>query len=88
MKKPNGVSWTIPEQLVKDPISGLTIEFRVVGGVPRICLYKEDDLPVFREGMMREILFDGAQSTAGSAGTGGFCEPWHPDYGKYVPEGL
>lgn len=64
--KPNGAAWTIREQIVEDPASGLTFQFLVTTAAD--APYK---LKVFGDGLPfgnREIVFDAEGREAG-AGT-------------------
>ena len=61
--KPNGKVWTIQEQIVEDPASGLTLQFEVKEGSDApFRLRILGDLPFGN----REILFDRAGNETGS----------------------
>lgn len=67
--KPDAENWTIKEQIIEDPASGLTLLFKVMpDGNPRLQIF--GDLPLGN----REIIFDGNGEEAG-AGTAltGLC---------------
>ena len=71
--KPDGQQWTVQEQIVEDPASGLTFQFEVIqGSTARYRLRVFGDI---RFGN-REILFDneGKEAGAGTA-VSGFCRP-------------
>ena len=65
--KPDGVHVLVAEQIIEDPVSGLTIQFeRVADGTGRMRIY--GDLPYGN----REFVFDknGTEAGAGTALTG------------------
>lgn len=69
--KPEGQDWTIREQIVEDPASGLTFQFEVdPTGKRRFRIF--GNLPFGN----REIIFDqnGKEAGAGTAMTG-LCRP-------------
>jgi hypothetical protein len=71
--KPDALDWSIKEQIIEDPVSGLTFQFVAMPGSDapfRLRLY--GDLPYGN----REILFDetGAEAGAGTA-LQGACPP-------------
>ena len=71
--KPNGTKWMIVEQIVEDPVSGLTLQFETnpESSAPfRLRIF--GNLPYGN----REILFD-ADGEEAAAGTypGGVCRP-------------
>jgi len=71
--KPNGGMCLIREQIIEDPVSGLTIQFaHVPGSDAPFRLRIHGDLPYGD----RELLFNSAGEEAG-AGTalGGHCRP-------------
>lgn len=69
--KPNGKPWTIREQIIDDPASGLTLQFEVMpDGEPRLRLFGES-LPFGN----REIIFDTAGAEAGGGTYTGLCKP-------------
>ena len=70
--KPGGRKLNIAEQIIEDPVSGLTIQFAVApDGTSRLRLYGD----ALRFGN-RELLFDreGAEAGGGTALTD-FCQP-------------
>lgn len=70
--KPDCKSWTICEQIVEDPASGLTLQFEITSeGLPQLRVFGAA-LPFGN----REILFDknGAEAAAGTF-TGDLCRP-------------
>ncbi len=70
--KPDGGMWTVREQIVEDPASGLTFQFEVTpDGKTRLRIFGES-LPFGN----REIIFDqdGIEAAAGTA-TSGLCRP-------------
>ena len=70
--KPDGKGWTIREQIVEDPASGLILQFEISpDGTPQLRIFG-DILPFGN----REILFDqnGAEAAAGTF-TGDLCRP-------------
>ena len=79
--KPNGRKWIVREQIVEDPVSGLTIQFETVAN---------DDESPFRLRIFgdlphgnRELLFgrEGKRTGAGLA-VAGSCRPtWLVDLG-------
>lgn len=76
--KPDGRPWTVREQIVEDPASGLTIQFEVMpDGSPRLRLF--GDLPHGN----REIVFDHAGREVGAGtSTQGLCRPaWMTEVG-------
>ena len=65
--KPDGKMWSVKEQLIEDPVSGLAIQFeRLSCGSTRLRLF--GDLPFGN----REFIFDddGEEAGAGTATTG------------------
>jgi hypothetical protein len=75
--RPNAKPWTVKEQIVEDPASGLTFQFEVVPGSTaefRLLIYGET-LPFGN----REIVFDcdGVLAGGGTA-TRGLCKPAWP----------
>lgn len=72
MMKPNANKWTVCEQIIEDPVTGLTFQFEVMpDGEPRFR--------VFGKGLIfgnREFHFnvDGVKSGTGTV-TGGLCRP-------------
>jgi hypothetical protein len=66
--RPNGKMWSIREQIIEDPASGLTLQFEIrEDGRPQLLIFGES-LPFGN----REILFDhqGIETAGGSfAGT-------------------
>ena len=71
--KPDARPWTIQEQIVEDPVTGLTFQFEVLPGSDapfRLRIF--GDLPFGN----REILFDekGAEASAGTF-VAGLCRP-------------
>lgn len=70
--KPDGRAWTVREQIVEDPASGLTIQFEVMpDGEPRLRIFG-NALPFGN----REIVFDanGIEAGGGTV-TAGLCKP-------------
>jgi hypothetical protein len=70
--KPDGKFWTVREQIIEDPASGLTFQFEVMpDGKPRLRVFGDK----LRFGN-REIIFDenGEEAGAGTA-TAGLCRP-------------
>ena len=70
--KPDSKEWTIKEQIVEDPASGLAFQFEVMpNGEPRFRVYGES-LPFGN----REFVFNksGVKSGAGTT-TRGLCRP-------------
>ncbi len=71
--KDNAKDWTIKEQIIEDPVSGLTFQFEVIpSSTARYCLRIFGDLPHGN----REIIFDveGQEAGAGTA-VSGLCKP-------------
>ncbi len=71
--KPDGKAWSVREQIIEDPVSGLTFQFVVVPGSDapkRLLIF--GNLPYGN----REILFDerGVEAGAGTA-LNGSCRP-------------
>ena len=71
--KPNGINWTIKEQIIEDPVSGLTFQFETdpENDAPyRLRIF--GNLPYGN----REILFDvnGGEAAAGTY-PNGTCRP-------------
>jgi hypothetical protein len=68
----NAKTWSVREQIVEDPVTGLTFQFEVMPdrGLPVLRIY--GDLPFGN----REIIFSsqGEEAGAGSA-TSGVCRP-------------
>jgi len=67
----NNKVWTVRQQVIEDPASGLTIQFKLMpDGSPRLCIF--GDLPFGN----REFVFDkdGVEAGAGTALTGP-CKP-------------
>lgn len=70
--KVDGKPWSIKEQIVDDPASGLSFQFEIgPDGLPRLRLFG-DDLPFGN----REFVFDenGEEAGAGTY-TAGTCRP-------------
>jgi hypothetical protein len=71
--KPGGKQWTVCEQIIEDPVTGLTFQFEVVPGTS--APYR---LKVYGKVCCgnREILFDeqGRKAGAGTI-TAGTCKP-------------
>ena len=70
--KPDGKPWTVREQIVDDPVTGLTFQFEMTpGGEPRLRLFGTQ-LPNGN----REITFNARGEEAGAGtGTSGLCRP-------------
>ncbi len=69
--KPDAKDWVVKEQIIEDPVSGLTIQFAVdPEGLPRLVIF--GDLP---DGN-RDFIFgtDGIEAGAGT-GLSGVCAP-------------
>lgn len=69
--KPDAKWWSVREQIIEDPASGLTFQFEVMpDGSPRLRVF--GDLPFGN----REFVFnaDGEEAGAGTA-VGGLCRP-------------
>lgn len=71
--KDGAKDWTVKEQIIEDPASGLTIQFEVMpSSTARFRLRIFGDLPFGN----REILFDCEGQEAGSGTlTTGLCKP-------------
>jgi hypothetical protein len=70
--KPDGGLWTVREQIIEDPASGLTFQFELMpDGEPRFRVFGKA-LPFGN----REIIFD-KNGVEGGAGTvaAGLCRP-------------
>lgn len=70
-KKPKAQDWTVKEQIIDDPASGLMIQFETgADGLPRLRIFGE--LPFGN----REFIFDpeGVEAGAGTV-TVGACRP-------------
>lgn len=71
--KPNASNWTIKEQIIEDPVSGLTFQFEVdleSSAPARLRIF--GNLPFGN----REIIFDQSGNEAGSGTVlGGLCRP-------------
>ena len=72
--KPNAQDWTIKEQIIEDPVTGLTFQFYVNDKAPE-CPMR---FVIYGAGPFgnREYLFDvtGAEAGSGTA-MGGVCRP-------------
>lgn len=69
--KPDGKTWKVKEQIIEDPVSGLTIQFEVMpDGESRLRIYG-DSLPLGN----REIIFDADGHEAGGGCYTGLCRP-------------
>ena len=65
--KPGGRPWTVKEQIIKDPVSGLSFQFETVeDGTSRLRVYGDLSLG------NREFVFDrdGEEAGSGTALTG------------------
>lgn len=70
--KPDGKPWAVKEQIIEDPVSGLTFQFEIMpDGEMRFRVYGEQ-LPFGN----REFIFDkeGIEAGAGTV-TRGVCRP-------------
>lgn len=72
MVKSDGKRWTVREQIIEDPASGLTFQFEVMpDGEPRLRIFGEG-LPFGN----REIFFDqNGEEAGGGTATAGLCRP-------------
>jgi len=70
--KPDGKVWTVTEQIVDDPVSGLQYQFEVMpDGSPRLRVFGES-LPFGN----RELVFsDKGVFDGGGTSTSGLCKP-------------
>lgn len=80
--KPQGQDWTVKEQILEDPVSGLTFQFAVVdtgldGGVFRLRVF--GDLPFGN----REFIFnrEGQEAGAGTAVASHLAPSWLHEVG-------